>query len=320
MPEAPRAPSRRHWLSDIAFHLDGSVTDRKTGQRVTAHELTLPELVKFLSYFSVVLVEASWRGARAAHRPKVCFLPDTPAPWYVVWSAAKLAGARFVTDPNEADAVFYFEDATLGAPPASASHRVINGAVTDITKTKVARAFEAVFGYPLLVDPQRHTGAAVEKSEANGRHDGRIIECPRMASPEKCYQRFVDGSDGRVATDYRTTIIAQRPRFVIVKTKPASQRFSIHNTSAAYAGLEDIFKPAELVLLEAFARALQLDWAAIDVLRDRHDGRLYVVDVNKTDTGPAVDLSLRDRAKVKAAIAEGFAELTAGARTAGFAP
>ena len=72
-----------------------------------------------------------------------------------------------------------------------------------------------------------------------------------------------------------------------------------------------MFSAGEVHLLTAFAEEMMLDWAAIDVLRDRTSGRIYVVDVNKTDTGPAVDLSLRDREKLKAAISAGLMELVA---------
>jgi hypothetical protein len=37
-----------------------------------------------------------------------------------------------------------------------------------------------------------------------------------------------------------------------------------------------------------------LDWGGLDILRDR-DGRLYIVDVNKTDVGPVIALSWRDK-------------------------
>ena len=56
---------------------------------------------------------------------------------------------------------------------------------------------------------------------------------------------------------------------------------------------------------------MQLDWGAFDVLRDRASGKIYVVDVNKTDTGPAVDLSFRCRGRLKRAIAKAFREMIA---------
>jgi hypothetical protein len=304
-----RVSAARGWFSSIAIQRDGSIIDHKTGRRVTAAQISPAELAKFISYFVVVLVESAWRAVHSQRRPKVCFLPDSPPPWYVLWSAAKLSGACIVDDPTHADALFYFEDATTGMAPLTGGRPLINGAVLDISKSRVAKAFESVSGYPLLLDPRTHEGLAVEKSEINGSHDGRIVHCPCAPLPGKCYQRFVDCGDGEIAIDYRVTIIARRARFVVIKTKCATARFSVHNDSAVYAEVADVFSSDEVELLERFASALRLDWAAIDVLRDRRDGQIYVVDVNKTDTGPAVDLSRQDRKRVKSALVIGFREL-----------
>jgi hypothetical protein len=242
-------------------------------------------------------------------RYRVWFTPDRPRPWYVVWSAATLAGVKFVRDERQADAVFWFEDVTLGAAPRIPGHSVLNAGVTDISKSTVAATFGKVAGYDLLLDPARHHGQAVEKSELNGKHDGRLVECPTAPQPGRSYQRFIDSSDGVTAFDYRTTIIDRKPQFVLVKTKPAADRFSIHNVTVTFCELADVFSMEEIGLIHRFAEEIQLDWGAFDILRDRALGRIYVVDVNKTDTGPAVDLSFRCRERLKRSISRAFFEM-----------
>lgn len=306
---APRA----HWFSDLAFHWNGSLTVKTTGRRISFKELTPGELTKFFAYLGVVLVQSGWREMRGVRGPSIYFAPERPRPWHVVWSALALARMRIAASPEDADAIFYFEDSTFGAAPVSLSLPVLNGAVTDISKSNVAAAFEKVSGFTLRIDPRTHQGPAVEKSEANGAHDGRVVQCPREPAPGMCYQTLIESDDGIRAYDYRTTIIARRPRFVVVKTRPVAQRFSIHNATVDYRELEAVFSACELNLLTAFAEEMALDWAAIDVLRDRNSGRIFVVDVNKTDTGPAVDLNFSDREKLKAAICAGLQELLAGA-------
>ena len=37
------------------------------------------------------------------------------------------------------------------------------------------------------------------------------------------------------------------------------------------------------------------DWGGVDILRDAKTGRLYIVDVNKTDMGPPLALPLRHK-------------------------
>lgn len=293
----------RHWFSDLSFSWRGFY-DRRTGRTITASHLTPLELAKFLSYFAVVALQGAAARLRPGKKLHIWFTPERPPPWYIVWSAMALSGCRFASRAADADAAFYFEDQTIAtsAPQLGA----INGGCRDISKSNVARIFEQVAGYPLALDPQTHAGVAVEKSEENGAHDGQLVSCPTPALPGRAYQRFVNSSDGEHAIDLRTTIIGRKPCFVLRKTKPLEQRFSIHNRSVAFHALSEIYSRDEIALLTRFAEAMQLDWAAIDVLRDRASGRIYVVDVNKTDTGPAVDLSWADRVKLKRAIARAF--------------
>ena len=56
-----------------------------------------------------------------------------------------------------------------------------------------------------------------------------------------------------------------------------------------------------------FTQAIGLDFGGLDVLRDRGDGRIYVVDANKTDMGPPSALSAQDKLKAMRGIADAFA-------------
>ena len=300
-----------NWFSDLCFHWDASITVRKTGVKITLKELTAGELSKFFVYLGMLSVQAAAVRLSGRKRYRVWFTPDRPRPWYVVWSAATLAGIKFVRSEEDADAVFYFEDVTAGTPPRLADRSVLNAGITDISKTRVAEAFGRVAGYDLALDPMTHEGKAVEKNELNGKHDGRLVDCPTAPQPGKSYQRFIDSSDGVTAFDYRTTIINRRPQFVLLKTKPATDRFSIHNVTVTFRELADVFSAEETDLIRRFAEEMQLDWGAFDVLRDRASGRIYVVDVNKTDTGPAVDLSFKCRGRLKRAISKAFREMIA---------
>ena len=309
VPAGEAAQPGLNWFSDLQFHWDASITVRKTGVKITLKELTAGELSKFFAYLGVLLVQAAGVRLSGRRRYRVWFTPDRPRPWYVVWSAATLAGVKFVRKEKDADAVFWFEDVTLGMAPRIAGHDVLNAGVADISKSFVARAFGKVAEYDLLLDPMHHEGKAVEKNELNGKHDGRLVDCPTAPQPGRSYQRFIDSSDGVTAFDYRTTIINRKPQFVLVKTKPATDRFSIHNATVTFRELGDVFSPVEIDLIRRFAEEIRLDWGAFDVLRDRASGRIYVVDVNKTDTGPAVDLSLRCRERLKRAISAAFLEM-----------
>jgi hypothetical protein len=309
--DSQAAFAKANWFSDLRLTRRGLIV-RKTGRRIGLAEITPSEFVKFCLYFAVVLTKGLVIRMTRPSGLAVWFAPDRPRPWYILWSAMTLSGIRFARTPDSADVAFYFEDATQGVPPSAGHLAQLNAACNDISKSRVADVFADIAGYALRLDPQTHHGPAVEKSEANGLHDGRIVACPRQPAEGKSYQRLVDSSDGTTAFDYRTTIIARVPRFVLVKTKSAANRFSMHNDTVTFRELSDVFSPAELDVITRFAETMALDWAALDILRDAGCGRIYIVDVNKTDTGPAVDLSWRDRGRVMRAISLHFLAMIAG--------
>ena len=287
-----RNSQRGAWLGDFRYE-DGRILVKSTGVWIKNDFQLWSDIIRWLSYYAFV----RWRGFWAARGARIYFTPHRPRPWYIVWAAAVWGGMRFANSAAEADASFYFEDRTQASPPAAPSRPAFNFGVADVSKTHVARVMEAVFGYPLAVDPTAFIGEAVEKGEGNGLHDGRLVLCPLSPAPDKAYQRVIktEGEDGW-AYDLRTACVGRKPILVFLKKKPATARFSIQNTSVLVKRPAEVFSPTDIVLIERFCEAMELDWGGLDVLREHETGRLYIVDVNKTDTGPAVVLNWRDRA------------------------
>lgn len=298
------------WWTDWDYR-DGVVSVRSTGQK-------LPVKGRFLwvcfNWFIYYLCMEAWRaGSLARKGPRVAFLPQRPRPWYFIWPALHAAGGRIVNDPEQADIVFYFEDATaaegLARPEAVAA---LNFACTDVTKTRVNEVFEAIFGYPLRVDPESASGPVVEKSEKNGAHDGHVLEAPFPARGGAVYQRLIDNRiDADRVEDFRCLVVGGRIPFGFLKRRPVDRRFMNFNTEVKLAENDDWLLPGELEKLEAFAAAMGLDWGALDVLRDRNDGRIYVVDVNKTNIDPPIALPLRDKLNATRRVATMLREMAA---------
>lgn len=236
---------------------------------------------------AVCLVALRHIGRR---RPAIWFTPVVPHPRYMVRIAALWAGIRVAASPAVADAAFFFDDATVSVPPAPGHARALNFGCGDISKSRVATVFAQVFGYPLALDPATWAGPAVEKSEANGAHDGRIVACPTPARPGFVYQRVVDTVDDGIATDLRTHVVGGRVVAVWIKRRAAAARFRPANLGAVLVAPARVFTAAELAGIAAFAAAMGVDWAGLDILRDSGDGRIYIVDVNKTDAGPIIAL------------------------------
>ena len=282
------------WLSDFGWER-GRLVMRETGVRLAVDRHVLAELGHWLIY--LVVLGCAWGLGRLRRRRPlaILFAPQRARPWYLARGAALWTGVRSARREADADIAFYFEDATVGAPSPSRLP-VLNGGCVNISKSHAAAVFERVFGRRLRLDPRVAQGDIVEKSERNGVHDGRVITGPCLPRPGRVYQRCIDSADGAgVCRDLRTVCVGGRPVVVWEKEKPAGSRFSINNRRATLREPADVFSAVEREAIGRFCDAMGLDWGGLDILRDRGDGQIYIVDVNKTDLGPVVALSWPDK-------------------------
>ncbi len=287
------------------FHLkNGHLIVRQTGARLKLDGTLIREILAALPFY----LSERLRNTRHcfAPRPKrtLAFLPGPARPWYLLPALVYRLRYRLAKSPETADILIYFEDATTGTPPAlpkGFSGKTINFSCTDISKTKVAEAFAEVFGYDLAVDPRTYQGLIAVKSEQNGAHDGSLAQAPLAPDAYKAdlvYQKLVDNRiDTSTVEDLRCPVVGGKIGLVFVKHRPVDNRFANFNSKVFLACPEDYLNPDERAKLGAFARIMGLDFGGMDVLRDRNDGRIYVVDVNKTDMGPPIALSLSDKNK-----------------------
>lgn len=96
------------------------------------------------------------------------------------------------------------------------------------SKTNVARHHATAFGYPLDIDPTRHRGPMLVKSDANAMHDGRVIRGPIRADqlePGMVYERLVDATLGPAAMEFRIPIMDGIAPFLLLRVAPAANRF-----------------------------------------------------------------------------------------------
>ena len=310
--------TRWNWLAD--FEIAGGVLlVKKTGHRLRIDPPLVADFLTWLPYFGFVQGWRVLRAVRGRRGPKVAFLPDRARPWYLIWPVLQAAGVRIVEDVAEADIVFHFDDSTVSEaapPPAATTARLVNFACRDVSKSHVANVFEQVFGYGLAVDPATYSGPMVIKSEANAAHDGRIVEGPQTPEPGFAYQRLIDNEiDGGLVEDLRCVVVGGRVAALFRKRRPLERRFKNENVQAILDDPRNALSPEELDRIARFAAALGLDWGGVDVLRDRADGRIYIVDANKTDMGPPIALPLMDKLKATARLARAFAAAYAPQRS-----
>ena len=267
----------------------------------TLRGVTVKETGAFIP-FSLSLAWDVWRGGlyivtdwlRPRHaKPHIAvdFHPKPPRAWYLLWGALRQGGV--VADNSGFPAYFY--DETYAADEHALPHG-LNSQCTDISKTRVADVFKGVFGYGLAIDPLTYEGTYVAKSEINGRHDGRICDCPQTPQDGWVYQRLIDNSSANDhVLDLRCPTVYGQVPLIFLKQRPKNQRFDNLNTKCALASPNDHLSEAECALISQFCQKMGLDWGGLDILRDSADGRIYIVDVNKTDMGPPLALSLRHK-------------------------
>ena len=234
----------------------------------------------------------------------IAAVPNLPRPYYLLWGVLRRAGLRPARPWSRRPARMsvLFTDKTFAHEHPDTPHDpdgfVLNGRCRDISKSRVARVFEDVFGYPLSVDPTTYRGLMVEKSEHNGVHDGALVRGPRAARPGFVYQRAVDTRNGRgEVVDLRCPTAFGEIAVVCAKRRPVGRRFDNYNSACDLHEPEDVFSDRERADIARFCRAMDLDWGGLDVLRDRADGRIYIVDVNKTDM-PVLVLPTREKLEV----------------------
>ena len=271
-----------------------------------------------------LLAQSVWQTLIS--RKKILFYPDGPKKHHALYKALSYLGYHITTDPSKHCTIaIKWWKGTEGNPyppdaPVLANKkkilgykRVLNNECIDITKERVAKTFEEVFGYSLSVDPLSHKGPCVMKSNWNALHLGRIVECPITKSELKegfVYERLINNEiEGDLVEDIRVPILGWHIPFVYVKHRMIEKRFVdriFANTSATLRDVHDILSHDEMEKICLFGEKIKLDYCEIDVLRDKNDGRIYIVDANSTPSGPPSALAANDGRNAVLLLAECF--------------
>lgn len=305
-------------MSEIREYFEGiRISWRKIYVGTTGTTITIDisfiknlcSVLKIIGYLKLRQIKNIF--GRPRHTATLSYYPQTPGPWFNIWQVTRLAHLKTTSALSRANYIFAFEDSTytqfdksylesFGVP-------VLNLHCNDISKERVTDVFEAVFGYKLRIDPLTHNGRAIQKSNTNGTHDGIVIDCPISPSEVikgQSYQKLVDSTfNGDTSEDLRVAYTLGTLALVYHKHKPLTDRFGMHYLSVDVCEVEDVFSTDEISLIISFCQKIQLDFGAIDVMRDKHDGRIYIVDVNKTCM-PVLSLSLKTQIQSQQKIAQ----------------
>lgn len=269
----------------------GVVTFPHTGVEIPLNRRFFKDAIPVVKFNSFLLAQNYGRFL-IGKRPKatLAFYPQPSGPWYNAWLAARMGGIKITKDTKAADAVFVFDDSTASDTGAkldpALKGKAINHRINDISKTHVANVFQDVFGYGVEIDPLTYHGKAVQKSDINATHDGEVVMCPLPPEAVKTgsvYQKLIDSRfDGSRPEDLRMVYVGGETPVVFRKFKLPEKRFSTDYDHVDVWSADQAYSKEEQTQLIKFCEAMGLDFGAVDVMRDKQDGRIYVVDVNKT--------------------------------------
>ena len=279
-----------------------------------------------LNEFSVkkvkVLMQVFWRVC--VQKKKVLFCPEAPKPLFVIYKIFLFLGYRITDNPSHnVHLGMKWLNAFDGSPflpevpifkkmsQAPSEIRIVNMHCPDVSKRQVSATFEKVFGYSLSIDPRLYRGKCVMKSNWNGLHVGKILECPTpIPESEYVYEKLINNETGDgFVEDIRVPIFRDIIPFVYIKQRGLDDRLVDRKHTAkrvtlcevsAYLSAQEIQKTLE------FCEALGVEYGEIDVLRNRDDGKIYIVDVNTNPAGPPEPISFDDSKTALVRLANAF--------------
>lgn len=257
-----------------------------------------------------LLLQSFWRFF--IDRKKILFYPDQPQPFHAIYKVLVFLGYQITTDTRKKSDIaikwWLAFDGNPFAPEKSfpqvkngikSDTKLLNIRCNDISKARVNSVFEEIFGYSIAVDPQKYKGKCVMKTNWNALHKGQVIECPaKLHDGDFVYQKLIlnEVKDGLVE-DMRVPIFGNKTPFVYLKYRSVNDRFVDRkhtNKKAMIVEVSKVLSLSELRNIYLFCERIGLDCGELDVLRDRDDGRIYIVDANNTPSGPPSAISEDD--------------------------
>lgn len=243
---------------------------------------------------------------------RILALPDLPGSKSILFKVARKNRWVITNHPKKKCIMaIAWKDATIRdrlplLEQISSNTNVLNLHCNNIMKTYVDDFVYEVFGFKTRIDPLKHHGPAVVKSEWNATHSGKIVHCPIHAvENESIYQLVINNkTNDDWYEDIRIPVAGNIIPFVYIKLKSTENRFETKAAKVLMKTPGEVLSPDEQKKVIAFAKIIGLDFGEVDALRNRDDGRLYVVDVNNTPYGPPANLSSEDSQNAITRIAE----------------
>ena len=240
---------------------------------------------------------------------KILFYPEKIYNCYTIFLICKKLDYEIVTDPKKPyDLAIAWHDTTFrNLKYLENLHDVINKDCNDISKEKVDEIFTNVFGYSSFVNPVTFVGEYVKKNNYNGLRDAKILTQKETKEEGFVYQKLINSElDDMIIEDLRIFIIKGKVVLLQRKTRFTDRRFGHSSYSAVNADYKEEFSNDEITKIELFCSQLGMDYGELDIMRERTDGKMYIIDANNTPAGFTSKLSEVDCAASLEILSEAF--------------
>ncbi len=226
------------------------------------------------------------------------------AGYMVVRICHRLGCGIFRVKHGKEQAVMRWDDCTAGEidpylENIARENTILNLHCNDISKRKVERVFRKVFGYGSFVDPLSHVGLLVEKSDNNGKHDGRFLQGPITKMRDECvYQISINTNrkDG-FREEMRVPVFNGKIVLVMKKIKPDNDPF-VYSVRGFMEEVDVCLSAKEQAQVCQFCKEFCLDYGELDIMRNQDDGQIYIVDVNTTPSSYFAGFSRKEKRRV----------------------
>ena len=247
----------------------------------------------FLSRYALLYLKNGFNNR------SILFYPHFPLWETEIFKIIKSLDYNVTNNPHQKfDLVFNWEDTTFRKEypllkELSEHYPIINLRCRDISKQHVETVFQEVFGYGSFVDPTTHQGVCVQKNDLNAKHDGRLIQCPiKETQPGYIYQKLLSFEmDDNLVADYRIPIFGTIIPFLAIRYKQPATRFT-HAVRVSVVDPTELLSKEELDNIRLFCQKIGLQYGELDMIRNKEDGRLYILDANNTPWSPPTTVEL----------------------------
>ena len=273
------------------------------------YKRALVQYEKFTVVFLTLAVNKLKKRLSGDNRKTFLFYPQKPELAHTLSHICIFNDYRLTTNiknAKDADFIIFFKDTTYRNPDShltklSNKHKIINFNSRDISKSTVDKAHKKVFGYGLSINPLSHKGLYVKKGEINALHNAKILNNPEKPQKGFVYQLLVDNIVNDRVEEFRLPVINNSIPFVYVNHRIISERFgSLEDIDCLFNETNNVLKTSDVISSDEYKKIIDLakemgvDYAELDVIRDKNTKKLYVADVNNTPACIAVGLSRKD--------------------------